>query len=391
MNDRLRIILADDHADDRLLLARELRHEFPGLDILHIIDAEEFAQVLATGQFDLAITDSQLGWTNGLALLQAIKATLPDCPVIMFTGTGSEEIAVEAMKAGLHDYILKSPQHVAPLLAAVRSGLAVAQRRLVRQGAELRYEHVEEACQRQQEILYLSEQLATMGQLLAGVTHELNNPLSVILGHATLLQQSMPGSLVADRAEKIKRSAERCARIVANFPVLARQRPPAPQPVPPSLVVGEAAAGAMQGRGPAGQTPTRGIRSLVLVDEPGLAGALAEVLQLDGHIVEIVEDGNAALEKLQEQCYDLVLSDSRMPGLSSPDFYRAVERRDPALVRRMILLTGDMMSPETRHFLQQTGVPCLRVPFTVEMVRQAVHCVLAADGLYFSPPCHAAG
>jgi two-component system NtrC family sensor kinase len=79
---------------------------------------------------------------------------------------------------------------------------------------------------RQSEALHQSEKLAAMGQLLAGVAHELNNPLAVVMGQSSLLRRAAGGTEQADRAEKIGRAAERCARIVKNFLALARQQPP---------------------------------------------------------------------------------------------------------------------------------------------------------------------
>ena len=120
MNDQLHILLVDDNPEDRALVIRELRRDFPNLQINQITDANQFARALESDKGGLVITDYQLRWSDGLAVLRAIKARWPDCPVIMFTGTGSEEVAVEAMKAGLDDYVLKTANQYARLPGAVQ-------------------------------------------------------------------------------------------------------------------------------------------------------------------------------------------------------------------------------------------------------------------------------
>jgi PAS domain S-box-containing protein len=140
MSQMLRILLIDDNPDDRTLVVRELRRGFSDLDIQQIAEAEGFAQALQVDNFDLVITDYQLRWTDGLTVLRTIKSYWPDCPVVMFTATGSEEVAVEAMKAGLNDYVLKSPKHFTRLTAAVRLALDQAQQRQALKEAETRYQ-----------------------------------------------------------------------------------------------------------------------------------------------------------------------------------------------------------------------------------------------------------
>lgn len=78
----------------------------------------------------------------------------------------------------------------------------------------------------QREALHHSEKLAALGSLLAGVAHELNNPLSVVLAQATLLQETATDEKVIARGQKIKAPAERCAKIVRTFLAMARRRPP---------------------------------------------------------------------------------------------------------------------------------------------------------------------
>lgn len=119
----LNFLLIDDDQNDRILTTRELNREFTDLRITEIAKESDLESVLASNRFDLVITDYQLRWSTGLVILRKIKSRYPDYPVIMFTNTGSEEIAVEAMKAGLDDYIIKSPRHYVRLVVAVRSTL----------------------------------------------------------------------------------------------------------------------------------------------------------------------------------------------------------------------------------------------------------------------------
>jgi signal transduction histidine kinase len=116
----MHVLVADDNPNQRLFIIRELEKEFLDLQVQEIVDVESFERSLASDRFDLAIIDYQLHWSNGLELLQRLKQRFPECPVIMFTDTGSQEIAVEAMKAGLDDYILKSSKNYIRLRAAAR-------------------------------------------------------------------------------------------------------------------------------------------------------------------------------------------------------------------------------------------------------------------------------
>src|SRR3989344_8723737 len=108
MDKPLRILLVDDNPGDRALVARELRREFPGMKVDQAVDQGEFEEFAGANHYDLLITDYKPKWSNGLKVQQAMRERQPDCPVIMFTGTGSEQVAVEAMKNGLSDYVLKS-------------------------------------------------------------------------------------------------------------------------------------------------------------------------------------------------------------------------------------------------------------------------------------------
>ena len=139
MSRTIRILLLDDNPDDRLLAIREFQREFSALHTEEIIEQTGLDRALAAGNFDVVITDYQLRWNDGIRVIQAVKARYPDCPVIMFTNTGGQETAVEAMKAGLDDYVLKSAKHYIRLPVAVKAALerAEKQRRAVQIEARL--------------------------------------------------------------------------------------------------------------------------------------------------------------------------------------------------------------------------------------------------------------
>ncbi|MDQ7840924.1 MAG: PAS domain S-box protein [bacterium] len=142
----VRILLVDDNPDDRVMVERRLRRESPGIQIEQVSGAAGLDRAMDQGGFDLVITDYRLRWTDGIAVSRAVKARMPDCPVIMFTATGGEEVAVEAMKSGLDDYVVKSSKHLVRLVASVRAALERARQRAALREIEARYvrlfEHV---------------------------------------------------------------------------------------------------------------------------------------------------------------------------------------------------------------------------------------------------------
>ena len=100
------------------------------------------------------------------------------------------------------------------------------------------FRDVSERTQAEQALRH-TEKLAAMGSLLAGVAHELNNPLSVILGQAEMMRRTAGSGPLAQKADQIAQAAGRCASIVGNFLALARQRPPERRKVALNEVVRE--------------------------------------------------------------------------------------------------------------------------------------------------------
>lgn len=115
------VVVVDDNPNDRVLAIRVLRQEFPTTKFLEVSNSAQFRELLESSQFQLVVTDYELNWSTGLDILHLVKDRDRNMPVVMFTNSGTQEIAVKAMKAGLDDYVIKAPKHFVRLPEAVRS------------------------------------------------------------------------------------------------------------------------------------------------------------------------------------------------------------------------------------------------------------------------------
>lgn len=147
---------------------------------------------------------------------------------------------------------------------------------------------MEQELAQQREMLHQSEKLSALGELLAGVAHELNNPLSVVVGHSLMLQEEVEDPNLGNRIEKISSAAERCSRIVKTFLAMARQRPAKLEQVSVNMVINTALDVASYGLRSAGATiDCRFADALppVMADADQLAQVLSNLIVNAEHVL----------------------------------------------------------------------------------------------------------
>jgi two-component system NtrC family sensor kinase len=493
------LVVEDNPADAELLELRLLEGEYAP-SIRRVQTAAEMQAALDGEEWELVLSDYIMPRFSGLEALELLKATGKDIPFILISGSAGDDVAVTAMRAGAHDFFTKGS--LALLVPAIQRELREAGRRATARA--------------QREQLHQNEKLAALGTLLAGIAHELNNPLSIIIHQASLLEGELADDPRGERAGRVLRAANTCSRIVKNFLALARQEPPRRVPVslndvvhaaidlvsyglkadqidvkldlaapmpevagdpqqlerivlnlvsnaqhalrerpvprtltvrtsvdcesasvqlrvadngggipasirarifepffttkPPGLGTGLGLSlchgivsshhgtitlgdvdggteilislpiGAVTDAGDTAATPAgpqaEALRILVVDDDPEVAACFADILTMQGHRVDVVGSGRAALERISTDTYAIVVTDMRMPDLDGPALYREIKSRCPSLEKSFLFVTGDTFSSETRRFLKETEAVYLGKPCSLQEVELAVRQVL---------------
>jgi CheY-like chemotaxis protein len=113
---------------------------------------------------------------------------------------------------------------------------------------------------------------------------------------------------------------------------------------------------------------------LVVDDEEPIRTALQRYFQRHGWAVDEAEDGGAGLDKLlgDGDAYDLILTDLKMPRVSGIELHDRLARERPQLFRRLIVMTGDVASPEAAVLLARTDRPVIEKPFELAELARVI-------------------
>jgi len=233
-----KILIADD--DEVIVKLTVLLLQKRGFTVLSANNGEQCLQMVAEHQPALVLLDYMMPVMDGLAALKQIRSRYPDVYVVMFTGKGNEDVAVELMRAGAADY-LRKPFVSESLVKRIDTVLSVRQveienRELIRERESLQgeikqwnsrleqrvREKSSELEQAHKEIIQ-SEKLAALGHMSAGMAHEIRNPLNSINLFAQILlsAEGLDGenqSYVYKITQEVERIDELLIQMLASNP-----------------------------------------------------------------------------------------------------------------------------------------------------------------------------
>ncbi|MGB3493036.1 MAG: ATP-binding protein [Elainellaceae cyanobacterium] len=217
MDDLLRVLIVDDDEADRMAIRRTLRPSSLPLTIEEATDAASAIAMIQHQTFHWVLLDYRLPDLDGLSLVKQLRQLNVTIPLIVLTGQGDEQVAVEVMKAGASDYLTKgrmSPEELSRLLhsslrlyQAEQQTLAANEK--LRETNELLRKKNQELEVQQRKIEQQNGQIIEAYRLksefLATMSHELRTPLNAILGFSQVLENQARGLLNDYQIEVVRR------------------------------------------------------------------------------------------------------------------------------------------------------------------------------------------
>ena len=205
------ILLVEDNSGDRRLISEMLAEASNvTFDVKYADRLQAAMEYLDQNRVEVILLDLGLPDSQGLETLKRVYAQVSELPIVVLTGLNDEMIGVQAVNEGAQDYLIKGQVDTHLLRRTIRYAIERKQ--------------AEERERRLQLQLDLSNRLASLGLMVEGIAHEINNPLTGAIGFAQMLAiEDIPES-IREGIKMISDNAQRVADIMKNLTTFARQQ-----------------------------------------------------------------------------------------------------------------------------------------------------------------------
>ncbi|OIO04625.1 MAG: hypothetical protein AUJ49_02490 [Desulfovibrionaceae bacterium CG1_02_65_16] len=187
MSEPLSLLLVDDEDGLRRVLSLSLADR--GWRVRAAASGEEALALFRAEPAPVVVTDIKMPGMDGLALLRAVKELDPDCEVVLITGHGDIDLAIQGIKLDAADFVTKPIRDETLDIALSRARERRGMRRAIREHTE----HLERLVESKTRELLAAERLAAVGQTVAGLSHSIKNMASGLEGSLFLLRQGLDG------------------------------------------------------------------------------------------------------------------------------------------------------------------------------------------------------
>jgi DNA-binding response OmpR family regulator len=238
-----RLLLIDDEKGIVKRLKKVLEKE--GYEVVGACSGEDGLNIIENNKVDVVITDIRMDDMDGIEVLQRAKRLYQDIEGIMVTGFTDQELAIRSLRAGAIDYITK-PVNLDHLLFAVRKAierinlsrtslyrnreLKISSEIVSKMNEELerRVEQRTDELSQTQALLFQTSKLATLGEMSAGLAHEINQPLggiSLVAKHLRKLmeREALSKEEIDSGLRDIEVSVKRMSKVIQHIRTFARQ------------------------------------------------------------------------------------------------------------------------------------------------------------------------
>ena len=323
----VRILHLEDSQADAELIQEMLTEDGLKFETIHVDNREDFLAALREGGFDLILADYSLPSFDGITAMNLARDACPDVPFILVSAILGEEVAIETVKQGATDYVLK--QRLSRLGPSVRRALRESEDRKERMRAE-------EALRDKENQLRQAQKLEALGRLAGGIAHDFNNLLTIIMGYSrSLLNELGPDHRLATQIRETQKAGARAAMLIKQLLAFGRRQVLDPRVLDLNFVIDS-----LQGMlGPL----MGGNIQLTIRKDPSLAPIKADQGQIEQVIMNLVVNARDAMPQggtltIETATVDVPLEDRPEGPYREPGRYATLAVRD----------TGSGMDAETQ-------------------------------------------